>query len=195
MKQRFEKEAFEFDLYRNNAWILDDKYMTYQTILSDKEMSEVVEYITDGEIIEKNGDRPDLCLIFSSDPKGKGQVDVVIVELKKKGLKLEENMKTVTQLEKRARNLMRFYKNKIQRIWFYGVIEFNDEVELQLTGEYTELYSTGKTYYRETKVAIQKNPDIIVPIGVFIMDLESVISDADARNSTFLNIIKSKFRS
>lgn len=120
-------------------------------------------------------------------------VDVVIVELKKKGLTIEENMKTVTQLEKRARNLMRFYKNKIQRIWFYGIIEFNEEVELQLTGEYTELYSTGKMYYRETKIAIQKNPDIIVPIGVFIMDLESVINDADARNSTFLQIIKSKF--
>lgn len=195
MKQRFEKEAFECDLYRNNAWILDDKYMTYQTILSDIEMSEVVECITSGEIVEQNGDRPDICLIFSSDPKEQRMVDVVIVELKKKGLTLEENMKVITQLEKRARNLMRFYKNKIQRIWFYGIIEFCDEIELQLTGEYTELYSTGKTYYREAKVAIQKNPDIILPIGVFIMDLPSVICDADARNSTFLNIIKSKFRS
>ena len=102
-------------------------------------------------------------------------------------------MNTITQLEKRARNLMRFYHNKIQRIWFYGIIEFNEDVELQLTGEYTELYSKGKMYYRETKVAIQKNPDIILPVGVFVMDLKSVICDADARNSTFLNIIKSKF--
>ena len=193
MKQKFEKEALECDLYRNNAWILDDKYMTYQTILSDKEMSEVIDCVTNGEVTEQNPDRPDLCLIFSSDPKGQGMVDVVIIELKKKGLTLEENMKVITQLEKRARNLMRFYKNKIQRIWFYGIIEFNEEVELQLTGEYTELYSTGKTYYRETKIAIQKNPDIILPIGVFVMDLGSVICDADARNSTFLNIIKSKF--
>jgi hypothetical protein len=193
MKQQYDKKDWEHDLYRNNAWILDDKFMTYQTILSDKEMSNVIQCITKGEVDEKNDDRPDICLIFSSDPNGANMVDVVIVELKKKGLTIEENMKTVTQLEKRARNLMRFYKNKIQRIWFYGIIEFNDEVELQLTGEYTELYSTGKMYYRETKIAIQKNPDIIVPIGVFIMDLESVINDADARNSTFLQIIKSKF--
>lgn len=88
---------------------------------------------------------------------------------------------------------MQYYKNKIQRIWFYGIVEFNEELELALTGEYKELYSTGKMYYRETKVAIQKNPDIILPIGVFILDLDSVVNDADCRNSAFLNLIKSKF--
>lgn len=98
-------------------------------------------------------------------------VDVVIVELKKKGLTIEENMKTVTQLEKRARNLMRFYKNKIQRIWFYGIIEFNEEVELQLTGEYTELYSTGKMYYRETKIAIQKIPISLYQLAFLLWTL------------------------
>jgi hypothetical protein len=48
-------------------------------------------------------------------------------------------------------------------------------------------------YYRETKVAISKKPEIILPIGVFIWDLDAVVSDADARNSAFLNLIKSKF--
>jgi hypothetical protein len=88
---------------------------------------------------------------------------------------------------------MKYYNNKIQRIWFYGIIEFNDDVELALSGEYKELYSTGKMYYRERMVAIQKNPDIKLPIGVFVLDLDSVISDADCRNSVFINLIKSKF--
>jgi hypothetical protein len=194
MKQCFTNENVINDLYKNNAWLLDDRYMTYETVLSDRTMKEVVDYITQGEATETDDDRPDIALIFSNNPENNEFFDVVIVELKKRGISLEENKKVVTQLEKRARKLMQYYNNKIQRIWFYGIIEFNDDIELDLLGEYTELYSTGKMYYRETMVAIQRNPDIKIPIGVFILDLDSLIKDADCRNSIFLNIIKSKFK-
>lgn len=189
---RFEKKDSVDDLYRNNAWLLDDKYMTYETILSDREMGEIIQVITDEEEITDDN-RPDIALIFSNNPDNKKPFDVVIVELKKRGISLEENMKVVTQLEKRARRLMKHYNNQIQRIWFYGIIEFSEEVEMQLAGEYTELYSSGKMYYREANVAISLNPKITLPIGVFIWDLDAVINDADARNSAFLNLIKSKF--
>lgn len=189
---RFEKKDSLDNLYRNNAWLLDDKYMTYETILSDREMGELIQVITDEEeILDDN--RPDIALIFSNNPENKKPFDVVIVELKKRGISLEENMKVVTQLEKRARRLMKYYNNQIQRIWFYGIIEFSDEVEMQLAGEYTELYSSGKMYYRETNVAISLTPKITLPIGVFIWDLDAVVNDADTRNSAFLSLIKSKF--
>lgn len=189
---RFEKQSTVDDIYRNNAWLLDDKYMTYETILSDREMGELVKVITDEEEIADEN-RPDIALIFSNNPENKKPFDVVIVELKKRGISLEENMKVVTQLEKRARRLMKHYNNQIQRIWFYGIIEFSEEVEMQLAGEYTELYSSGKMYYRETNVAISLTPKITLPIGVFIWDLDAVIDDADSRNSAFLNLIKNKF--
>jgi len=189
---RFEKQDSVDDLYRNNAWLLDDKYMTYETVLSDREMGELIQKITEEEEI-KDGDRPDIALIFSNNPDDQKPFDVVIVELKKRGISLEENLKVITQLEKRARKLMAHYNNQIQRIWFYGIIEFNEEVETHLAGEYTELYSSGKMYYRETSIAISLNPKHILPIGVFIWDLDAVINDADARNSAFLNLIKSKF--
>ena len=57
----------------------------------------------------------------------------------------------------------------------------------------TELYSSGKMYYKETNVAISLNPKITLPIGVFIWDLNAIVNDAHARNSSFLNLIKSKF--
>lgn len=189
---RFEKKDSLDDLYRNNAWLLDDKYMTYETILSDREMGELIQVITDEEEISDEN-RPDIALIFSNNPENKKPFDVVIVELKKRGITLEENMKVVTQLEKRARRLMKHFNNQIQRIWFYGIIEFSEEVEMQLAGEYTEIYSSGKMYYRETNVAISLSPKITLPIGVFIWDLDAVINDAGARNSAFLNLIKSKF--
>jgi hypothetical protein len=188
MKQLFIKDNSSEDLYRNNAWLLDDKYMTYDTVLSDRDLDEVIRYITDEET-EKDSNRPDIALIFSNNLQNE-HFDVVIIELKKRGISLEENMKVVTQLEKRARKLMKYYNNKIQRIWFYGIIEFNEETELSLTGEYKELFSSGKMYYREMPVAIQKNPTIILPVGVFVLDLDSIISDADSKNSVFINLIR-----
>ena len=188
---KFDKGNHYRDMFRNNAWLLDDKYMTYETILSDREMSELVKIITEDEEY-KDANRPDMALIFSNNPENKKPFDVVIVELKKRGLSVEENMKVVNQLVKRAQKLMQHYKNQIQRIWFYGIIEFSEEVELQLAGEYTELYSCGKMYYRETSIAVSLNPTVSVPIGVFIWDLDAVVADADARNSSFLNLIRNR---
>jgi len=189
---RFEKKDAIEDIYRNNAWLLDDKYMTYETILSDREMGELVQVITEEEETKDNS-RPDIALIFSSNPENNKPFDVVIVELKKRGISLEENIKVVTQLKKRARKLMEHYNNQIQRIWFYGIIEFNEEVEKELTDDYIKLYSSGKMYYRETTVTISLTPEVKLPIGVFIWDIDAVIKDADSRNSAFLNLIKSKF--
>ncbi len=190
---RFDKGNFVNDLYRNNAWLLDDKYMTYETVLSDRDMSELIEMITEEEWNVRDPNKPDIALVFSNDPERSDFFDVVIVELKRRGIKLEENMKTVTQLEKRARKLMKHYKNRIKRIWYYGIIEFNNDLELHLSGQFQELYSCGKMYYREIPVTIQKNPEIKVPIAVFMWDIDAVAQDANARNSAFLNLIKSKF--
>lgn len=193
MKSRFNKENLVQDIYRNNVWLLDDKYMTYETVLSERELGELVKKITDDEVFDRDDDRPDLALVFSNNPLVAKGFDVVIVELKKRGISLEENMKTVTQLEKRARKLMKYYTNRIQRIWYYGIVEFNPDLELHLSGEYKELYSSGKIYYKDSTIAISKNPDIKLPIGIYIWDIDAVISDADSRNTAFLKLIKSKF--
>lgn len=192
---KFEKSNLVNDIYKNNSWLLDDKYMTYEITLSDREMTELVEHLVEGEEIKKDSDRPDFAFIFSNNPNENKPFDVVIVELKKRGLNIYENLKTVNQLETRARNLMKYYNNKVQRIWYYGIIEFNDEIELALSSDFTELYSTGKLYYNEKDVAISLSPKKSVPVGIFIWDIDAIVSDANARNSTFLNFIKSKFTS
>lgn len=194
MRTKYDQQDLAQDLYRNNAWLLDDKYMTYEAVFSDKEMGDLVQHITEGEVTDRDIDRPDIAIVFSKDPDKAPMFDVVIVELKRRGISVEKNMTAIIQLQTRARKLMKYFNNKIQRIWFYAIVEFNDELELQLSGEYKELYSSGKMYYRETNVAIQKNPDIVLPIGVYVWDLDAVVQDADARNSSFLKLIKSKFK-
>ena len=189
---KFEKKNAVNDIYKNNSWLLDDKYMTYETVLSERTMEELVNIITDGEA-EKDDNRPDIALVFSNNPAENRPFDVVIVELKRRGITLEENMKVTTQLEKRARKLMKYFNNQIQRIWFYGIIEFNEDIEMHLAGDYQKLYSSGKMFYKETKVVYQLAPELKLPVGIFIWDLDAVVGDANARNSAFLNLIKSKF--
>lgn len=194
MGKKLSKSNFMNDLYSNNAWLLDDKYMTYKTILSDKVMTEVVKAITD-EDTNTDTSEPDLTLIFSNDPEKTEKVDVVIVELKKRGVKLEDNVTAIVQLEKRATKLMQYYPNKIQRIWFYAIVEFNDELKLYLeNNRYTSLFSTDTLYYTEKQQKLKLTDTNFVSVGYYVLSLDAFINDADARNSTFLNILKEHFK-
>ena len=109
------KAGFINDLYTNNAWLLDDKYMSYSTILSDLEMNKLMPYLAlDGENVDDEK-RPDIAIVFSNDfhnPVGQVEVqtktDVVIVELKKLGLPLAKREEVVSQLKQRARKLAKY---------------------------------------------------------------------------------------
>lgn len=190
-------QNFITDIYNNNAWLLDDKYMTYSTILSERDMSELIDVITEGEVKLKDDSRPDIAIVFSGNPndkEGNVPVDVVIIELKKKGLKLAKNEEVISQLRQRARRLMKYYNNKIQRIWFYGIIEFSDELKISmLEDKFNELFSNGAVFYKEVDVMLDYETKKTIPAGIFLMEFNSFIADADTRNSTFLKVLKSHF--
>lgn len=184
---------FSDDVYKNNTWILDDKFMTYSAILSEMEMSDLIKEITKDEVV-RDEDRPDIAIIFSNDPKKSEKVDIVIVELKRKGLKPEENVRVEVQLEKRARKLYDIYGEKIQSLWLYGVAELDEDYKLHLaTAGYHPLYSKGDLFVNTTDIVVKMTPKISIPAVRYVMDLDAVVNDADSRNQTFLNIIKSKF--
>ena len=121
------------DMYRNNVWVLDDKFMSYSTVLSEAEMSRVIDVLTEGEVRNKDNDRPDITLFFSGDPNDVSKkVDVVIVELKRLGLSVEQNSIVEIQLDTRTRRLAEYYGKRIQRMWFYGIVDFHDQYEMHL---------------------------------------------------------------
>ena len=184
---------FSQDIYKNNSWVLDDKFMTYSTILSEMEMTDLLKELTKDESI-KNDDRPDIAIIFSNDPKTSAKFDVVIVELKRKGLKPEENVRVEVQLEKRARCLYGLYPGKIQSLWLYGVAELDNEYKSHLsTAGYHPLYSKGCIFVNTTDITVDWETGIKIPAVRYVLDFDAIVSDADARNLTFLNLIKSKF--
>ena len=93
----------------------------------------------------------------------------------------------------RARVLYSHFGERIQRMWFYGIIEISEKVELDLDG-YDPLYSTGKILFAQKDVKISLNPKKTIDVGIYLMDYNALIGDADKRNETFLNIIQNMFK-
>lgn len=176
------------NIYQNNAWLLDDKFMLFRTILSEKRMDKVINAIRlEEEKIEDDG-RPDITMIFSADPDDVEAVDVVVVEVKRKTDDEKENQYAVNQLMKRARKLIK-YCPKIQKIWFYAVIQVNDEMAEGLRQQnWSPLFSKGRVFYQEFKT--EKPNGQIVPTPTFVMSFDAIIADAQSRNHVFLEILK-----
>lgn len=183
-------------IYNNNLWLLDNKYMTYTTAMSERTMQEVVEEITQGVEHGSDSNRPDLAIIFSDNPEDLScKVDVVIIELKKRGIKLSKTEEVISQLKQRATKLMNYYPNRIQRIWFYGIVEFNDEFKLSLKNEhYTPLFSKDTLYYKENEWYLSLESDIPYKVGTYILSIDAFIKDAKAHNEIFLNILEEGFK-
>lgn len=196
MKQKLNSEEFEDNLFRNNVWVLDDKFMSYQTILSDLEMTKVIDVLTNGEVKEKDADRPDLVLYFSDDPNNvENKVDVVIVELKKLGLKTELASDVDVQLDSRARKLSKYYEDRIQRVWYYGVVDITPEYAMYLKSSgFKPLFSKGSMYYKQKQVYTNPETEDHVIANTYIMDYGAMVNDADSRNATFLEILKRGIR-
>lgn len=178
------------NIYRNNIWIFDDKFMTFNTILSEREMTDLLNVI-DPENRVEDINRPDIAIIFSDNPSTAQKVDVVIIELKKKGLKPGENLKVEYQLEQRARALYPLYKDKIQSLWLYGVTQLDSEYKATLnTIGYQPLFSKGTVFVNTNPITVSFEPELIkVPAVRYIMDMDAVVNDAAARNKSYIDIL------
>ena len=191
----FQEGELYKDLYRNNVWVLDDKFMSYCTVLSEAEMSKVIDVITDGEVKDPDGDRPDITLFFSADPtKDNRMLDVVVVELKRLGITPEQNSIVEFQLDTRTQRLAEYYGRRIQRMWFYGIVEFTDKYRMHLVNNgYNPLFSNGSVYFKSKPVYTDLEKSYSVVQNSYIMDFKALAEDANSRNETFLKVLKHQF--
>jgi hypothetical protein len=198
MRQTFKNQDFESHIYNNNIWMLDDRFMSYNTVLSDELMEKVVKEITQDEIDDES--RPDITMVFSANPTSKDgesieAVSVVIVELKKHGLKLAKNEEVVSQLKQRARRLLKYFPDRIERIWFYGITDINSEFRISLREDgFKELFSHGNMFFKVQDIIVRDENDPPFKVDMFVMTYETLINDAESRNKSFLEVLKSQIR-
>lgn len=191
----FNQDNIVVDLYKNNVWLLDDKFMSYYKVLSEAKMSKVIDIITQGEIKDNDNDRPDITLFFSDNPEDENRkVDVVVAELKRLGATAEQNSIVEFQLETRTQRLATYYQNRIQRMWFYGIVDFDDKYRMHLINNgFSPLFSKGEIYFRSKPVYLDPNKEQSVIQNAYILDFKAMVEDADSRNLTFLKILRERF--
>ncbi len=199
MQKSFSANSLVGDIYNNNAWILDDKYMSYQYVLSDKNISELISKISEENELKSDDLRPDIAFVFSDDINNSTcPVDVVVVELKRKNLGYLDNTRIVSQLKQRARRLLGLYPNKIQRLWFFGIVEFDDELRLEMREDWNPLYSNGEAFYINRELfPMDKNKKEFgekQPVFMTLMSFDALFKDAKKRNDIFLKILKESIK-
>ena len=186
--KEFSQDTLSSEIYQNNAWLLDDKFMVFRTILSEKSMNVVINAIRlDDESVGDTG-RPDIAMIFSANPSDAAPVDVVVVEIKKKTDEEKDNFYAVNQLLDRAVKLVAYCPN-IKRVWYYAIMNINDATAIRLRQfKWTPFFSKGKVYYQEFETP---HPDgRIVPTPTFVVSFDAIVADAERRNHTFLEILR-----
>jgi len=192
-------ESLSIDtMYINNAWVMDDKFMSYAKILSDQQLTALLNEIAPDRVAgdDDESGKPDMSIIFSGDFNGTKQVDLVVVELKKKEVDLKEQEWVVSQLLQRARRIVTHYEGKIQRLWFYGITNISKEFRTRLRDkDWTPLFSSGESWYKEEKVSSLNNENLPpVKVGLYIIPYDTLIGDAEHRNRAFMSLLKESIK-
>jgi hypothetical protein len=185
--ERFTDDNY-FSSGKNNLWLLDDRFTSYSYAASEKSIEEIIQKVKleEGAYVDK--DRPDLALFFSHDPVDKKALKSVLIELKsfKDGGKSDrEKFAGLQQLL----DYIKAFKAKddIKEIWAFLVTDVDDKFAERLkTDTFTPLFSTDKAiYYRYYEK---------INAFIYVFGVQTLISDAEARNKTFIEIINKHSR-
>lgn len=178
------------EIYRNNAWVLDEKFMTYSYILSDQSLASFIEHVYPGVSTEGVSGEPDVAVLLSKKEEVDKKVDIVVVEMKRLGVEIKEEVHVVTQLTERAMAILDHFDGSAQRLWLYGIAEITERMKRLLVSEgWSPLYSAGE-YWHTTKAVVPLNGGNPVPTSFYLMPYQTMVADAKLRNATFMNLLK-----
>ena len=173
------QEERQVPLDKNNLWLLDDKFMSYSYIASEKAISTFLKNAG----LEKNGSNEEMDIVLYSDNQKKKRA--VILEMKKLTANYKENGTGISQLFNYCTQL---YEAGIKEFYLYLIAEIDDKFRLQLTSErlFKKVFSHEGEIYQNSYNDFNAYIQIISP--------DAIISDAMAKNKTFLDIIKKSKR-
>jgi hypothetical protein len=166
----------------SNLWLLDDKFMTYSYAASDTTVKKIIDDIeTKNAEHYKTSNRPDLSIFFN---KMNGNKDLIMLELKGSHAEKNEKNKSITELPNNI-GIIRRNIPDVCRVWGYIITTVDDDfaatVEMQDFKKLFAIDEENKLYYR-----YYDN----LQAHIFVLDFNTLISDALARNKTFLDILK-----
>lgn len=181
------KKANQPNLYENNLWLLDDKFLSYSNVFSDQAISKIVTEVS-AENKSIYARQPDVAIFFSKDDAYLPN-KLVIIEFKKLGADIYDSQKAITQCRMYAMELAKRI-DSICEVFAFAIAPISDEFyDLLLSDDYKSIFSIdSKIVYRETKSQVRGG----IPVHQYVMPLSAVLVDAKARNKVFEDILRLK---
>ncbi|NQT76811.1 MAG: ATP-binding protein [Bacteroidetes bacterium] len=182
MEQYTEDEYFCVN--KNNLWLLDDRYTSYSYAASDKRIKDILIKLDSFNGDEEGiNDKPDISLFFSHSPQNKNGLKSVIIELKPFDRDAKSDKKKfagIQQLLDYTDALKE--KERIEEIWAFLITDVDEKLSGRLIRDgYQKLFSTkDPIYHRKYENGV----------SIYVVSAKTLISDAEARNKVFLEIVK-----
>ena len=166
----------------SNLWLLDDKFMSFSIASSDKEIKKLKKIVGEESFdIGNTRDRPDLLLFFNNP---NSVTDFVVVELKGPNAGIDELTKSLTEMPRNIK-LVRDNFEHTNMAFGYIIGKITDEFAYTLESmSYSRLFTNEE----QNKMFYIFNP--ATSSHIYVIDYDSIIKDARARNSTFLSILE-----
>ncbi|WP_073172155.1 hypothetical protein [Chryseobacterium vrystaatense] len=152
---------------------------------SDRKITDVlkdVDLSTDD--IDILNDKPDLSLFFSHNPSSPDRLKSVLIELKPFEYKNKSHRKKHQGILQLIEYLKAFKsREKIDEVYGYLITDIDTKFsEVLLQDDFVPLFSSEHPIYH-------RNYDKI-GVSVFVVSAKTLVYDAEARNKTFLDIIR-----
>jgi hypothetical protein len=178
-----------FSVGKNNLWLLDDRYTSYSYAASNKHIKHVLAAVgADSTDVINTGDQPDISLFFSQNPQSGGPLKSVLIELKPFDIDKKSHRKKFAGIQQ-LRDYVKAFKDKerIDEISAFLITEIDDAFAESLKeDEFKPLFST--------KIPIYFRPYPTLNVSIYVVSASTLISDAEARNRVFLDIIRKQSR-
>lgn len=175
-----------------NLWLLDDKYMNYLNVYSDDKIQKIKDDLKiNMPKVYGDDNEPDLVAFYNKDTKKK---DIVVIEFKGIGVKNKEKLVSYTEINNNSKYVARNFED-VNCIYSYVITSLNENLVKDFEQPYVKLLLTEHKYpilyWYDGDYTRDKNGNII-PRHSFVIDIETIISDANNRNMLFLNLLKDK---
>lgn len=163
------------DTKENSLWLLDDKFMTYNYVASERQLNTLLKAVGLEEI--ESEDRFDIG-IYSNSTEAK---KAILIEFKKFTANYKENGEGISQLSTYADQLQ---KAGINELYLYLIASVDDKFRNNLTNlfKFTKIFSQDGEIYQGALNNLNAYIQIMSP--------KALIADAKARNKTFIDIIR-----
>ena len=173
------------EIQSNSLWLVDDKFLSYSSVFSDKTLSKIVKEVN-SSVSESLKWRPDVAVFFSNDPDDRPN-KLVVIEFKKPSATIFENNKALTQCRLYATELAKEIKS-VREVFAFSIVEIDDDFynDMKQTG-FKDVFSLSeRVVYNDFLVSDEDK----IPLHMYVMPPSALVKDAKARNKVFEEVLR-----